>query len=66
MAKHATFDYAAKTAELEAVLAGLQDSATPLDEAMKLHADGLKLVAEIEAFLKLAENEVQKHLAKAE
>ena len=33
---------------------------------MKLHTDGQKLVAEIEAFLKLAENEVQKHLAKAE
>ena len=66
MAKQATFDYAAKTAELEGILTQLQDSGTPLDKAMELHTAGLKLVGEIETFLKLAENEVQKHLAKAE
>ncbi len=66
MAKQVTFDYAAKTAELEAVLATLQDPATPLDEAMKLHTAGKKLVSEIEEFLKHAENEVRTHLAKAE
>ncbi len=66
MTKQIAFDYTAKTAELEAVLAKLQDSATPLDEAMKLHTTGQKLVGEIEDFLKLAKNEVHKHLAKAE
>ena len=66
MAQAKTFDYAAKTAELEVILAALQDPATPLDEAMRLHGEGRKLVAEIEKFLKLAENEVHKHLSKAE
>lgn len=64
--KKQAFDYAAKMAELEALLETLQNPATPLDEAIKLHSSGQKLVVELEGFLKQAENEVHKHLAKAE
>lgn len=57
------FDYAAKTAELDAVLAKLQNPATPLDEAMKLHKQGRTLVQELDSFLQSAENEVRKQIA---
>lgn len=66
MPKQVSFDYAAKMAELEGLLARLQDPTTPLDEAMKLHAAGQILIHEIEDFLKHAENEVQTHVAKGE
>ncbi len=49
------FDYAAKTAELEAVLLDLQDTEVQLDEALKLHARGKALVAELEQYLEHAE-----------
>jgi exodeoxyribonuclease VII small subunit len=52
---YTNFDYAAKTAELESVLAELQSSDTTLDTAIKLHDAGIKLVAELEAYLKNAE-----------
>lgn len=57
------FDYAAKTAELDAILTALQDPATPLDEAMKLHATGKALVKELDVFLRQAENQVHTQLA---
>ncbi len=62
MAKE-TFDYAQKAAELEAIVAALQDAEVGIDEATKLHAQGLKLISEIEAYLTQAEIEVQKHIA---
>ncbi|QQS19339.1 exodeoxyribonuclease VII small subunit [Candidatus Saccharibacteria bacterium] len=58
------FDYAAKTAELEDILAHLQAEDIQLDEALKLHAAGKLLIADIEDYLKQAENEVTKQLAK--
>lgn len=64
--KKQVFDYASKMAELEALLETLQDPATSLDKAIVLHTSGRKLVAELEDFLKQAENEIHKHLAKAE
>lgn len=60
----AQFDYAAKTEELEGVLAHLQAEEIQLDEALKLHAAGKALIGEIEHYLKHAENEVKKQLAK--
>ena len=64
MAKKANdFDYRAKAAELEAVLASLQDPDIAIDEATKLHASGMKLVAELETYLKQAENDVRKHVS---
>ena len=64
MAKQDSFDYAAKTAELENVLEQLQNPEVSLDEAMKLHEQGKVLVAALEDFLKHAENTVKKQLAK--
>ena len=49
-AKAKTFDYATKAAELEAVLTKLQASDTSLDDAMKLHQQGLQLIAELESY----------------
>ena len=57
------FDYRAKAAELEELLAQLQDPDIQIDEATKLHAAGLKIVAELETYLKSAEIEVKKHIA---
>lgn len=58
------FDYARKTAELEAVLERLQADGVSLDEALKLHQKGVGLVAEIEGYLKEADLMVRKQLAK--
>ncbi len=59
------FDYAAKTEELERILAQLQGEDVPLDKALQLHAAGKALVADIEDYLKHAENEVKKQLQDA-
>jgi exodeoxyribonuclease VII small subunit len=63
MTKKDAFDYRTKAAELEQVLADLQDPEIQIDEATKLHARGLKLAEEIETYLKQAENAVRKHAA---
>ena len=60
------FEYRAKAGELEQIVAALQNPAIEIDEATKLHAAGLKLVAEIEAYLSQAEIEVKKHTASTE
>ena len=49
------FDYAAKTAELDAVLAALQNPDIGLDEALMLHAKGTALVVLLEKYLADAE-----------
>lgn len=65
MSKNTTqFDYAAKTEELEGILAHLQAEDIQLDEALRLHEAGKKLIAEIEDYLGHADNEVKKHLSK--
>lgn len=55
-----SFDYVAKTAELDAVLAQLQSNDISLDEAIELHGTGKKLVAELEEYLKKAEVTVRR------
>ena len=57
------FDYRKKAAELEAIVADLQNPDIQIDEATKLHAAGLKLVAELETYLNQAEVAVKKHVA---
>jgi exodeoxyribonuclease VII small subunit len=64
--KFITFDYAAKTEELEGVLAHLQAEDVSLDKALQLHTTGKALTAELEEYLQHAENEVKKQLAKAQ
>ncbi len=61
--KSDTFDYTEKSGELEAVLQRLQSADVQLDEATKLYEQGTKLVGELEAYLKQAENTVRKHTA---
>jgi exodeoxyribonuclease VII small subunit len=63
MAKKVDFDYRAKADELDQVVAALQNPDIQIDEATKLHATGMKLIAELEAYLNQAEIEVRKHLA---
>lgn len=60
--KNEAFDYRAKAEELERIVVALQDPDIEIDEATKLHAAGLKLVGELEAYLNQAEIEVQKHI----
>ncbi len=64
MATTKQFEYSAKMTELEDTLAQLQQPDISLDTAMKLHESGRKLIQELETFLKTADNEVKKHLAK--
>jgi exodeoxyribonuclease VII small subunit len=66
MAKKAEeFDYREKADELERIIMALQDPAIQIDEATKLHAAGLRLVSEMEAYLNQAEIVVKKHVADA-
>lgn len=55
MAKNEQFDYAAKVAALDAIIAQLQQNDTPIDEAIRLHDEGKKLVAELNEYLETAE-----------
>lgn len=68
MAKKALsdFDYRAKAAELEQIVANLQNPDIQVDEATRLHAAGVKLAEELEAYLTKAEITVKKHLASTE
>jgi exodeoxyribonuclease VII small subunit len=63
MAKKTDFDYNAKVAELEQIVADLQNPEIDIADATKLHAAGLKLIDELEAYLKQAEVTVKKHVA---
>ena len=64
MAKKAEeFNYRSKAAELEQIVSALQNPDIEIDEATKLHTTGLKLISELEAYLKQAELVVNKHLA---
>lgn len=63
MAKKVEFDYRAKVTELERIVAELQNPDIQIDEATKLHAEGLKLIGELEAYLNQAEVEVKRHVA---
>ena len=56
------FNYAQKAAELAKVLDALQSPTVDIDEAIKLHTQGIELVAELESYLKTAENTVKKHV----
>lgn len=63
MPKKTEFDYQSKSAELTRIVADLQNPDIDIAEATKLHAAGLKLVAELESYLEKAEIEVRKHVA---
>lgn len=47
-------------AQLDAVLAKLQDPDVEVDEAIKLYEQGTKLIAQLETHLQKAENKLSK------
>ena len=53
-------DYSSLNIELGDILARLQQPDIQVDEAVKLYEAGLKLIAQLEAHLKSAENTVKK------
>lgn len=53
-------DYQMLSAELDGVLAKLQNPDIQVDEAIKLYERGLALVAQLEKYLKQAENKLTK------
>jgi exodeoxyribonuclease VII small subunit len=57
------FDYRSKASELERIVAELQNPDIEVDEATKLHAAGVKLIAELEVYLNQAEIIVKKHVS---
>jgi exodeoxyribonuclease VII small subunit len=65
MATKKNANYQSLSAELEGVLDALQQPDIKVDEAVKLYEEGLKLAAELEAYLKEAENKIQKLKLKA-
>lgn len=52
--------YQSLSAELDAVLAKLQDPDVQVDEAVTLYEQGVKLVAQLEKHLQAAENKLTK------
>ncbi|MFA5004135.1 MAG: exodeoxyribonuclease VII small subunit [Candidatus Saccharimonadales bacterium] len=54
------FDFRAKSAELDELLAKLQSPDIQVDEAATYYEAGLKLIAELEDYLEHAENVVKK------
>lgn len=63
MPRKTEFDYQSKSAELERIVANLQNPDIDIAEATKLHATGLKLIGELETYLEKAEIEVRRHVA---
>jgi exodeoxyribonuclease VII small subunit len=60
MAASKKIDYQTLSAELDGVLAALQQPDVQVDEAVKLYEQGLKLVAQLEKHLQQAENTLAK------
>lgn len=58
--------YADLKTELDEVMVKLQDSELDIDEATKLYERGVKLVAELEKYLKQAEVKIEKVKAKVQ
>lgn len=57
-------DYRLLSAELDDILARLQGGELTIDEALPAYERGLKLVKELETYLKAAENQVSELKAK--
>jgi exodeoxyribonuclease VII small subunit len=51
-------NYQSLSAELETVVAALQNPDVQVDEAVQLYEQGLKLITELESYLKQAENKI--------
>lgn len=53
-------DYAKLNRELETIVDQLQTADLDIDEAVKLYERGMKIIKDLEAYLKTAENKVSK------
>ena len=53
-------NYSELTKELSAILAALQDNDLPIEEAVKKHAQGQKIIERLEKYLQSAENTITK------
>lgn len=53
-------DYRKLSSELEKIVDDLQTADLDIDEAVKCYERGLKIVKDLEAYLKTAENKVSK------
>lgn len=53
-------DYQALSAELEEILGRLQSGDLQIDEALKAHERGQKIIAQLQMYLKTAENSIKK------
>lgn len=60
MAKQIKVDYLSLNMQLEEVMSRLQRPDIQVDEAVKLYEQGLKLLGELERYLKQAENKITK------
>lgn len=60
----AKIDYQALSQELDELLARMQSGELSIDEAMPAYERGMKLVAELETYLKQAENRMTELQAK--
>ncbi len=52
------FNYQLKSAELEAIIAKLQDEQTSIDDSLKLYNDAKQLVKELSDYLLSAKNQL--------
>lgn len=57
------FDYREKSEALERIVVELQNPDIQIDDATRLHAEGVKLIQELETYLNQAEIEINKHVA---
>lgn len=55
-----TFNYQKKSAELEEIIASLEAGTLDIDEALKAYEKAQKILSELEAYLKTAENKITK------
>jgi exodeoxyribonuclease VII small subunit len=60
--KTESFDYREKSEALERIVAELQNPDIQIDDATRLHAEGVKLIGELETYLNQAEIEINKHV----
>jgi exodeoxyribonuclease VII small subunit len=64
MSKAKPADYQALQAELDAIMLALQQEDLDVDQAVQYYERGLKLVGQLQAYLKTAENKVTELKAK--
>lgn len=60
MTQAKSFDYQAKQAELETLLAALQSGELDIDEAIATYERGMQLASELGTYLKTAEHKIAK------